>query len=271
MIWAQKMMGMRSHALQCLSEMDGIDVKENIRYVEAISALAGQEIEMANAYQVYTLDGWDDKFYGFEQTNFFLRNLGQCFGDCAPWTLDIYYREGWGDELAFHLDRPCSATCCCLGRPVAYMTDADGNSLGSIRDPWDVCASLGFEIIDADGEKVYDLSSGPCPLGFYFPLPCIPTFRDITFTITSAYGEEVGVLTKRVPGWFRFLFAPDVDDYRVEWSGVRDPQHRALIMAATMFIDFRYFNDNTNDGKARQTAMGTVCGAGDSSSEASSG
>lgn len=265
-IWAQHMLGMRSNALQCLSEMDGIDVKENINIVEAVSALMGQEIEMANTYQVYGLDGWDDKFYGAEQTNVFLRNLAQCFGDCAPWTLDIFYREGHGDELAFHVDRPFSPTCCCLCRPVAYMTDTEGNSLGSLRDPYDCCCGLGFEVINADGETVYNMSSGPCPLGFYCPLPWLPTLRDITFTITSADGEEVGVLTKRVPSMFKFLFAPDVDDYRVEWHGVHEPEHRALIMAATMFIDFRYFNDNTNDGTARQKAMGSVCGADDSSS-----
>jgi len=230
----------------------------------------GQEIEMANAYQVYAPDGWDDKFYGAEQTNFLLRNLGQCFGDCAPWSLDIFYREGWGDELAFHLDRPWSPTCCCLCRPVAYMTDAEGNSLGSLRHPYDLCCGLGFEIIDADGEKAYDLSSGSCPLGFYCPLPWFPSLRDITFTITSADGEEVGMLTKRVPSMFKFLFAPDVDDYRVEWSGVQEPKHRALIMAATMFIDFRYFNDNTNDGTARQKAMGIASGADGSSSSQTS-
>jgi len=252
-IWAQQMMGMRSNALQCLSEMDGITVQENVNVIEAVTALLGQEVEMANAYQVYASGGWDDKFKAVEQTNLCLRNLKQIFGDCTPWSLDIFYREGMGDEKAFHLDRPCSATCCCICRPVANMVDAEGNAIGSLRDPWDPCCGLGFEVMDAEGNKVYDMTSGACPMGFYCPLPCLPKLRDIKFTIKNTDGEEVGQLTKRVPNMFKYMFAPDVDDYHVEWPGVEQPEHRALIMAGTMFIDFRYFNDNSNDDKGGES------------------
>merc|ERR1719410_635202 len=97
------------------------------------------------------------------------------------------------------------------------------------------------------------MNSGACPLGFYCPFPCLPTLRDIKFTITDTDGKEVGQLTKRVPGMFKHFFAPDVDDYVVEWPGVEQPEHRALIMAGTMFIDFRYFNDNSNDEDGSST------------------
>lgn len=243
----QQAVGLRSDPLTCLSQMGGITVKENMSIIEAVSAAMGQEVEMANAYQVWAKGGFDDKFLGAEQTNICLRNLKQIFGDCTPWSLDIFYREGWGDEKAFHLDRPCSCTCACLGRPTATMTDKDDNIIGSIRDPSGLCKGLSFEINDPEGETVLTMGTGLCPIGYYCPLPWCPTCRDISMPITDANGEQVGMLTKRVPGMFKFLAAPDVDNYEVSWEGVEDPKLRALLMATTMFIDFRYFNDNTND------------------------
>jgi hypothetical protein len=227
--------------------MGGIQVKENVSVIEAVSALMGQEVEMANAYQVYAKGGWDDKFYGVEQTNICMRNLKQIFGDCAPWTLDIFYREGMGNEKAFHLDRPFSCTCACINKPFATMTDVDGNVLGSIGDKSGLCTGLTFDITDPDGNTALTMSSGCCPIGFYCPFPWCPTLRDINMPITDTDGTQVGMLTKRVPSMFKFLFAPDVDNYHVDWEGVEAPELRALLMATTMFIDFRYFNDNTND------------------------
>lgn len=261
-IWLQQQLGIRSNPLQCLSELeDGILVQEKISVVEAVTALMGQEVEMANAYKVYAPGGWDDLFYGVEQTNICLRNLKQILGDCTPWTLDIFYQQGHGAEKAFHIDRPASCTICCCNRPTAFMTDAEGNEIGSLRDPYNFCGGLDFEINDPDGNTVLTASSGCCPLGLWCPLPWCPATRDIEMPIISTdSGEQVGVITKRVPGMFKFLIAPDVDDYHVQWQGVQEPEHRALIMAMAMFIDFRYFNDNTNDESSRQRAGKALCG-----------
>lgn len=262
-VWMQEQLGIRSNGLQCVSEIDGITVREKINVVEAVSAIMGQEVEMANAYKVYAQGGWDDLFYGVEQTTFAMRNMKQCFGDCSPWSLDILYRQGWGSEKAFHLDRPASFTVCCCCRPVAHMYDTEGNDIGSVRDPCDCTGGINVEINDPDGNTLLTMGSGCCPLGFWCPLPWCPSTRDINMPIIDyASGQEVGRLTKRVPGMFKFIVAPDVDDYHVEWQGVQDPKQRALLMAATMFLDFRYFNDNTNDETPRRTACQRCCGDG---------
>mmetsp|Transcript_803 Transcript_803/g.1620 ORF Transcript_803/g.1620 Transcript_803/m.1620 type:complete len:254 (+) Transcript_803:1-762(+) len=243
-------------------------VQENVSVTEALTAWMGQEVEMANAYKVYAPGGWDDLFYGIEQTNAFLRNLKQCFGDCTPWSMDIFYQQGIGAEMAFHLDRPASCTFCCINRPEAIMTDANGNIVGSLRDPWNCCGGLDFEIDNADGDAELTISSGHCPLGFWCPLPCIPATRDIEMSIVDEESsEEVGTLTKRVPGMFKFLIAPDVDDYHVDFRGVVKPENRALLMAMCMFIDFRYFNDNSRDGTAGGKAREMVCRGGSESGE----
>lgn len=267
-IWLQQQLGIRSSPLQCLSEQNhGIRVQEKISVIEAVSSLMGQEVEMANAYKVYAPNGWDDLFYGVEQTNLCLRNVKQIFGDCTPWSLDIFYKQGCGSEHAFHINRPASCTICGCNRPIAYMMDVDGNEMGSLRDPGGSCGGLGFEINDPNGNAVFTANSGCCPLGLWCPLPWCPATRDIEMTIVSTEtGEQVGVLTKRVPGMFKFLLAPDVDDYHIQWPGVESPEHRALIMAMAMFIDFRYFNDNANDEPKRERGRNMLCGSEDEGS-----
>lgn len=274
---AERSLGLRSTPLECLADMDGIKVKENMRALEVATALMGTEFEMPNCYQVFRAGGkmwhgWDDKFYGAEQSNMCLRNLKQCFGDCTAWSLNIYYREGVNvkDQLAFKMERPCTLTCCCFMRPKAYMTMEEpgkpSRPIGSLRDPCD-CSStgLGIEIYDASDELAYTVDSGFCPMGYWCPLPWVPTFRDITMTIRDREKKECGKITKRVPSMFKFLIAPDVDDYHVVWPGVENPEHRALLMAATMFLDFRYFNDNSNDESGRKAAREAICGDGESS------
>jgi len=122
-----------------------------------------------------------------------------------------------------------------------------GNTIGSVRDPFPCCGGLTFSIRDPNDEKVLKMSSSCCPLGLWCPLPygpCSEIEMDITDTDS---GETVGRVTKKVPSTLKFLLSPDVDDYHVEFGRVSRPAHKALIMAMTIFMDFRWFNDNSRD------------------------
>jgi len=258
MYWVQERLGIRSTPLQCLSRLDGITVKERVRTIEALSAIYGQEIEMANKYHVYAPGGIDDKFYAVEKTNVVFRNMKMFFGDCMPWSVDIMYAEGVGATPAFHVERPLSFTCCCFNRPFATMKDTEGSLLGSLHDPWTCCGGLDFTIRDPEGNRVIDLDGGCFQAGFWCPLP-IFDMKNVRLVIRDAEtGLEVGQVTKKVPSAFKFFFAPDVDNYNVDFDGVQSPEHKALIMAMTIFIDFRYFNDNSNDETPRRTVFNAL-------------
>mmetsp|Transcript_20038 Transcript_20038/g.56579 ORF Transcript_20038/g.56579 Transcript_20038/m.56579 type:complete len:282 (-) Transcript_20038:21-866(-) len=256
--WLQQQLGISPGPMECLERVEAIKIKERVRTVEAVTAILGQEVEMANKYQVYALHGVDDLFYAVEKTSFLGRNLKQCFSACAPWNLDLLYSQGLGKEPAFYLERPGSWGCCCFDRPSVLMTDVKGSIVGSLQDNSMPCGPFAFSVQDPDGEEALKLQGGLCTCGFWLPLPCGPC-STVELTITEgASGREVGKLQKTVPSYFTFLVAPDVDNYKVYFEGVTSGRHRALLMATAIFLDFEYFNDNTNDDSMRQGIMGSL-------------
>lgn len=224
----------------------GIQVREKVSLIEAASALMGTEVEMANKYKIFDQSGRRELFFAVESTDCCTRQLKSFCGDCAPWKLDIFYTEGGSRQRAFHLERPFTMTCCCFNRPKVEVTDsARGETIGFVKDPCALCG-LTFTIMDASGNTVNTAEGGCCQCGMCCPLPCGPCSR-INFDINDASGNKVGTMTKKVPGCCKFFFAPDVDNYYVDFFGVQDAKSKALLMALTIFVDFRYFSDNSND------------------------
>lgn len=67
--------------------------------------------------------------------------------------------------------------------------------------------------------------------------------------------QEVGLIEKKVPSCIKFLFAGDVDNYKIEFGQVQNPQYKALLIAMAIFIDFRYFNSNETEQKNASMGM----------------
>lgn len=240
--------GMGPH-LACLDQHPRIEVKEKASFIEALTAALGMEIEMANRYQIFAEGGADELFYAVEQTDCCSRNAKNNCPDCAPWNVDILHHGGGGMYAkAFHMDRPCTFTCCCLNRPEVNIIDVMGGEqkIGSIIDPFAFC-DLTFQIKDAAGEPVLKATGGCCQPGLICPLPCGPC-SEVNFDIKDVANDRlVGNIKKKVPSCCKFMFASDVDNYYIEFGEVKDPKWKAMVMALSLFIDFRYFNDNKND------------------------
>lgn len=231
---------------QALMKTNGLQIKEKASAIEAITALLGAEVEMANKYQIFDEDGNDQLFYAAEKTDCCKRQMKSCFPDCSPWELDIAYTQGGRSDLAYTIERPCTFTFCCFNRPEAEVTDVQsGEKIGTIKDPC-ACCDLTFQIKDANDEVAMNVRGGCCQWGLCCPLPCGPCSH-VHFDVEDAAGNSIGGLEKQVPGCCKFLFASDVDNYKIDFSDVSDPSHRALLMALGIFIDFRYFSDNKND------------------------
>eukprot|EP00933_Yihiella_yeosuensis_P052237 TRINITY_DN50264_c0_g1_i1.p1 TRINITY_DN50264_c0_g1~~TRINITY_DN50264_c0_g1_i1.p1 ORF type:complete len:286 (+),score=74.16 TRINITY_DN50264_c0_g1_i1:112-969(+) len=236
-----------SPGLACLSQHNKIEVREKANWVEALTAIMGQEVEMPNRYNVFADGGRDELFFAAEQTNCCNRNLKQCFPDCAPWDLHVLYTHRGNQMKAFHVERPWTCTCCCFNRPIMTVTDAiSGEKLGSLKDPF-ACCNYTFAVRDPADEVVLNANGNCCQCGLCCPCPCGPC-AEVNFPITDARsGEKVGYVQKKVPGCCKFFLASDVDNYYVDFGGVQDPKYKALLMALAIFIDFRYFNENRAD------------------------
>mmetsp|Transcript_37799 Transcript_37799/g.108976 ORF Transcript_37799/g.108976 Transcript_37799/m.108976 type:complete len:252 (-) Transcript_37799:73-828(-) len=235
-----------SPAIQCLNQLDKVEVREKASVIESLTAILGQEVEMANRYQVFADDG-REIFYAVEETSFCTRQAKQCCPDCVPWSVTILYTEGGHGERALELKRPCTLTCCCFNRPVAHVIDvATQQPLGSLQDPC-ACCDLTFSLKDASDQELLYARGGCCQWGMCCPCPCGPCSR-VQFPVDDARsGKRVAHLQKQVPNCCKFLFASDVDNYKLDFGGVTDPKEKALLLALSIFVDFRYFSDNKAD------------------------
>jgi len=236
-------------AMECLSKVKKVEVKEKASLLEAATALIGVEVEMANKYEIFSIsEGGEPEqiLYAMEETGFFKRQFKTCCPDCAPWHTKIIYTQGGKSELAFTMDRPCTFTCCCFNRPVVDIYEGSSQQkVGSIRDPF-ACCDLTFSLMDGDATEVMQAKGGCCQWGLCCPLPCGPC-STVTFDIATTKDENVGQMVKQVPSCLKWCFASDVDNYKLDLEGVSDSRSKLLLIALAVFVDFRYFNDNTSD------------------------
>ncbi|WP_394823122.1 phospholipid scramblase-related protein [Pendulispora albinea] len=102
--------------------------------------------------------------------------------------------------------------------------DASGNLLGAIQQRF-ALFSKRFDVLDPAGNLLFTVSS--------------PFWRMWTFPFERA-GRQVAVIAKKWGGVVRELFT-DADTFRVDYQPELSPPERALVLAASLFIDLQYF------------------------------
>merc|ERR1719410_1764240 len=130
--------------------------------IEAVTAIIGQEVEMANKYRILSDGGAEELFFAVEETSCCMRQVKQCVPDCVPWKLDILYTQNGASQLAYRLEREFTCTFCCFNRPVVTVTDMISNQkIGSIQDPF-ACCNLTFHVRDQNDTDVLLANGGCC-------------------------------------------------------------------------------------------------------------
>merc|ERR1719203_73441 len=216
----------------------------------------GQEIEMANKYSIKDKDSGKKILYAVEETGCCARQLKQCMGDCAPWNVKILYVEDDAKENAFTMDRPFTCTFLCCNRPTVTINDESGETIGTVSDPCN-CFGMDLAAKDPDGNTLFSANGGCCQLGVCCPLPCGPCSK-VEYQLKDSSGNDIGLLTKKVPGICKWFFAADVNNYIVDFedSEVWTGKNKALMVGLALFMDFRYFSDNPNDDDKDPVAGG---------------
>lgn len=247
---------------QALSGSSGVNIVEKVSLLEAASAAMGQEIEMANKYNVKDRSTGASLFYIVETTDCCTRQIKSCLPDCVPWGVDIFWTGDGALDKVMRLERAWTCTCLCFNRPTVYITDANtGSGLGYVTDPCNLCGS-DLAAHDASGNKQFSANGGCCQLGAICPMPCGPCSK-VEYDLQDADGQSIGTLTKKVPGCLKFLFAGDAQNYEVEFGQSpvwEDPMNKALMIGLAIFMDFRYFSENPNDESAGVAAAASFLG-----------
>lgn len=258
---------------QIISSLPQVKIEEKMNLMETASGLLGElmgvdmELEMANKYVIKSSQG-HPLFFAVEQTDFCQRQLGQ-FGDCRgidisvvvlgqdpklqasaeggfDWSFNPFGKVDLSNSQKFlQLKKDMQCTCCCFNRPLIEVINANtGQPIGKIRDPY-ACCDMTFGLLDADGEEKMTAKGGCCQWGLICPCPCGPC-REVNFEVYDMNGSEVGTMKKVIPDCLKFITADDVDNYEVDFGRIADPQWRAMMIALSLFIDFRYFNTRSD-------------------------
>lgn len=232
-------------AMECLAGLTTVEVREKANYYEQLSYAMDVDIEMGNKYRVVAGPNHPEGpnhqiFFGIERTDCCMKQMKTSCRDCAPWDLDILYTEGNNrPTTAFRLRREWTFTCCCFNRPKVDVLSSSGQVIGSIVDPYSCCGNLTFQILGPQGQEVLTADGGCCQCGLCCPMSCGPCAQ-VQFPIKRD-GLDVGNVEKQLNccGWGSF---DELENYKIDFGGVTNPQNKALLMALAIFIDFRYFS-----------------------------
>ncbi len=156
----------------------------------------------------------------------------------------------WVDFLKLNRDYQC--TCCCCNRPVIEVFNCyqgGQHKIGYVKDKW-TCFDYSFYIYDTKSEDpVYMLNGSCCQCGFHCHCPCGPC-KAITFDLLDLRKDSVrvGEVRKVWSSCAKEMFS-NADDYSVLFPQAIPWEHKALILACVLFVDYRYFEERTDDGK----------------------
>jgi len=242
---------------QRLEERDGIFIKQKFDWAEAFTGC-----EQENQYLVYPANKEGDKkgkalFKLKEKSGCLSR---QCLSaECRPFqvtinTVDTEYEE-LDNEPFLKIDRPCKCTCYCFNRPEITLTWCENGKdefIGKIKDPLNLC-NLVVDVYDAHNNLKYKIDGSCCQLGMHCKLPCEPC-QTIDFDIKSPSGENVSTLQKRSQGCLQSAMS-DADNFSVFFPPKATKEDKALIMAAVIFLDFRYFEENPKKQNQKGTTI----------------
>jgi hypothetical protein len=232
-----------------LATRDGVFVKQKFDLAEALTGC-----DQNNTYNVFPLSKDGEKkgkkiFKAKEKSSFCAK---QCMApDCKPFSLKINLQddlEELDNEPFLFLDRPCKCTFYCFNRPemtVKYVEDGKDEYVGKIRDPW-TCCNVVNEIYDKDNNLKFIIEASCLQVGFHCkgPLECCET---IDFDVKTPSGEVISTLQKRSPGCAKAMLS-EADNFAVHFPANATPEDKALIMCATLFLDFRYFEEKPQKG-----------------------
>lgn len=178
--------------------------------------------ETRNKYVITLADGSPFGFAAEQQKGIMGFLFRQAIGHWR--TFDIYFFDNQRN-LKLKASHPF-----CFFFPRLDISDEQGKKLGSINGRFGIFTKK-FDVEDASGKLLMKVSS--------------PIWRIWTFPFTKN-GNEVSKIEKKWSGLLKEAFT-DADTFRIIYSSPDiDNTERNLILAASILIDLRYFENKAN-------------------------
>eukprot|EP01016_Furgasonia_blochmanni_P045014 TRINITY_DN6297_c0_g1_i2.p1 TRINITY_DN6297_c0_g1~~TRINITY_DN6297_c0_g1_i2.p1 ORF type:complete len:201 (+),score=42.96 TRINITY_DN6297_c0_g1_i2:393-995(+) len=148
------------------------------------------------------------------------------------------------EEEFLTLSREFKCSCLCLQRPavdVFWTEEKEKKKLGTIISPYEMC-DYTLHVLDKHENVTFRIVASCCQLGFHCNFPC-DACQNIDFYIKNSDGSKnLGYLKKRSPGCIQAA-TTTADNFHLEFPGEAKAEERALLLAATLFMDFRFFEE----------------------------
>lgn len=223
--------------LEYLAIQDKIIVKQKVELFEAFTGF-----ETANAYEMYGEDG--NPIYQLAENSACCERM-MC-GSIRSMEIIVQPVNMGFTCLSFTRPLRCSPNsgwCCYMQEITVEYVNQSGERtpLGGVFQDFTCCAAK-FSVRDAGGNALYAIQGPLCVCD----APCC----DVEFKIEDMNGEEVGVITKKkiegLAGYAAQLFT-DADNFSADFPDDAPVEHKAVIMAGVMLIDFCFFEKSAAD------------------------
>ena len=221
--------------LSVLNSLDQLLVRQQVELCEAVSGF-----EQKNKYQICDKSE-QEVFFLREETSCCTRN---CCGPQRPF--NFFLTNSHGEEV-LHLHRDCVCSpcgwpnffccLCCFGCAKQLLTvNSFGAELGTLSLERTFFVPT-IRVMDVGGNQVFTIISEFCQCSFG---------EDIEYKILNIQGEEVGCITKQYNGFCKEVFT-DADNFVIDFPVGVDVNKKALLLGATLMIDFLFFETKSND------------------------
>ncbi len=230
---------------QKLEQMGGIFVSQKMNLLEVVSGC-----EMPNKYYISEFDGVGGKkgvplFKCNEKSGCLERQF--CTGDMRPLNVEVLHENpGPRQGMPFlNLVKPCKCTMWCLCRPemiVNMIEDGAMDKIGRVEYPFQ-CFNKVLKVFDRNDLLLFEINGNCLQYGLCCPgCPC-ETCQTVTFDVKNL-GENIGVLEKKTKGCFKQMIS-DADNFTCQYPPIiQSAEHRALLVAAVLMLDYMMFEDN---------------------------
>jgi hypothetical protein len=223
-------------ALWYLSTIDNVFVKQKVELMQMFT-----NIETNNKYEIQNGAG-QQVYFAAEQTGCCQR---QICGSYRAFTITILDNQG---VKVMELTRPLRCNnawqffpfcflpinCCCLQE--MQVTDGEGTLMGTVKRNWSLCRPY-FDVRDEKDDTILQVT-GP-----FFVWSCCGS--DVHFPVTQKEGgneKEVGMIAKKWSGFAKEVYT-NADNYSCQFPLEMPVNHKGLLIATALLIDFMYFEN----------------------------
>ncbi|XP_077514964.1 phospholipid scramblase 2-like [Amblyomma americanum] len=222
--------------LEYLAVIDQIIIQQNVELVEALLGC-----ETNNSYVASNSMG--QFIYNIQEDSGCLARC--CCGARRCFEMDVTDYRG---VAVMHFVRPlrcinCTYFCCLQEMEVQAPP---GTTIAHVYQDCSICYPT-FSICDRRGQKVLSIVGPICTHS-------IPCKCDVEFDVNSTNGYVIGKITKQFSGILKEFFT-DADVFGVTFPLDMDVHLKAALIAATMLIDFMFFEEAYGQSDDKQPGM----------------